>query len=139
MPRSKISPGARTRHALLHEATTRPIIGCFYDVYEELKYGLPEPMYATALAREIAGRGMRVEREAAVDVRYRGSIVGLLRLDLRIDGVVILELKAGPVLDPFAERQLYNYLRWTDCEVGLVLHFGPEPAFKRIVHTKDRR
>ena len=52
-----------------------------------------------------------------------------------VDGRVVLELKATPALHPSAIQQLFNYLRLTNYEVGLLLHFGPDPSFSRIVHT----
>jgi GxxExxY protein len=52
-----------------------------------------------------------------------------------IDRRVIVEIKATEVLSRFAERQLLNYLIVGDLELGLLLHFGPEPKFYRRVST----
>jgi GxxExxY protein len=56
-----------------------------------------------------------------------------------VDEKLVVENKSTVVLHPFAARQLYNYLRATDLEVGLLLHYGPEPKFHRLVSTNTRR
>jgi GxxExxY protein len=54
-----------------------------------------------------------------------------------IDDKVRIEIKSTPVLPPTARRQTLNYLRVTTLEVALLLHFGPEAKFYRVVHTKS--
>jgi GxxExxY protein len=126
------------RSPLLHEDITRAIIAAFYRVYNQLGYGFLESVYSAALAIELADSGLTVERERGVEVRYRGHAVGSFRVDLIVQGSVVVELKATERLDGFATRQLHNYLRCSDLEVGLVLHFGPRPSFHRVVHEKER-
>lgn len=69
----------------------------------------------------------------AVHVTYRGVPVGFQRVDMLVDDTVVVEIKSTPVLAASAMRQLINYLRGTKLEVGLLLHFGPEPKFHRAV------
>jgi GxxExxY protein len=126
-----------TRSPLLHEDITRAIIAAFYRVYNQLGYGFLESVYAAALAIELADMGLTVDRERSVEVRYRGQVVGGFRVDLIVHGSVVVELKSTERLDGFATRQLHNYLRCSDLEVGLVLHFGPRPSFHRVVHEKE--
>jgi GxxExxY protein len=122
---------------LFEEALTRRIIGAFYDVYNALGYGFLESVYKTALEREIADRGLRVVREAGAEVRYKGTVVGVFRADLLVESRVVVELKACRKLEPAHPAQVMNYLRATDLEVGLLLHFGPRPAFQRFIATND--
>ena len=75
-------------------------------------------------------------KKGLIEVAYKGVIVGTYRFDLLVDGRVLIEAKAGEVLGPTDKRQLLNYLRATNREVGLLLHFGPEPRFLRCVHQK---
>jgi GxxExxY protein len=116
----------------LHSALLREIIGAFYDVHNSLGYGFLETHYAAALERKLRARGLSVSREHAVQVRFEGEEIGFHRLDMVVDGVVVVELKATPALAPSARQQLYNYLRATDLEVGLLLHFGPVPRFQKM-------
>jgi GxxExxY protein len=127
---------ARECHeTLFEEALTRRIIGAFYDVYNALGYGFLESVYRRALEREIVDRGIHVVREAAAEVRYKGSVVGVFRADLLVESRVVIELKACRKLEPAHPAQVINYLRATDLEVGLLLHFGPRPAFQRFIAT----
>ena len=56
-----------------------------------------------------------------------------------MESVVILELKAVRALDRTHEKQLINYLRATDMEVGMLFNFGPTSQFKRLVLDNDRK
>lgn len=121
------------KRPLIEERLTRVVIGAFYDVYNALGFGFLEQVYASALEREIAARGLRVAREASVIVRYKGAAVGAQRLDMVVDDKLVVEVKSALKLHPEAWRQVYSYLRATNLEVALLLHFGPEPKFHRVV------
>ena len=110
---------------------TRSIIAAFFEVYNQLGFGFLESVYAEALARELRRRGHKVEREVLIKVWYKGQLIARQRVDMLVDETVIVEIKAGLALPITGSRQLYNYLRGTDKEVGLLLHFGPEPRFYR--------
>ena len=74
-------------------ALTEEIIGVFYDVYNELGYGFLESVYETSLALALEDAGLVVERQVAIPVWFRGQKVGEFRADLRVNGLVLLELK----------------------------------------------
>jgi GxxExxY protein len=118
---------------LLAEPITRSILGAFFEVYNRLGFGFLEQLYATALERELRERGHHVLREVHVRVSYKGRELGVQRLDMVVDDAVVVETKATLELHRDAWRQLYNYLRATKLEVGLLLHFGRKPRFRRIV------
>jgi GxxExxY protein len=118
---------------LIEEAVTRSIIGAFYRVYNKLGFGFLEGLYVAALERELNARGHDVGREVGVRVMYDGIELGLQRLDLIVDHRVVVEAKSTSQLHRHATRQVYNYLRATHLEVGLLLHFGPEPRFFRVI------
>jgi GxxExxY protein len=121
-------------HVLLEEATTRSIIKAFRDVHRGLGYGHRELIYALALEGDLRLLGHDVRREVPVMVYYRGDPLARQNVDMVIDGKVIVEIKAGAKLDPVASAQLLGYLSATDLEVGLILHFGHEPKFHRMVY-----
>lgn len=120
---------------LIAEALTHSVIGAFYDVYGALGYGFLEHVYELAMERELRARGHRVGRQVAVPIYYKGSVLTTYRLDMLIDERLVLELKSTPEIPPSSKRQLHNYLRATMLEVGLLLHFGPKPAFHRVIHS----
>ena len=118
---------------LLHDELTRSVIGAFYEVYNALGCGFLENLYVTALERELVKRGHKVSRELSVRVTYKGEDLGQQRLDMVVDEILVVEAKSTHVLHRSASRQLYNYLRATNLELGLLLHFGPQPRFYRVV------
>jgi GxxExxY protein len=126
------------RGELFDERITHSVIGAFFEVYNTLGYGFLEHLYARAMERELRSRGHRVGREVLVRVIYKGSELGVQRLDLIVDDRVVVETKASKELHGSAARQLYNYLRATNLRVGLLLHFGPEPRFDRIICRNKR-
>ncbi len=126
------------RGGLAEEALTYSIIGAFRDTYNELGDGFLESIYAKALERELSRRGHVVAREVSVQVYYKGEPIAWQRLDMVVEGKVVVEIKAGEILPPRATRQLLNYLRATRLEVGLLLHFGPKPKHLREFSSNER-
>jgi len=122
-----------TRTGLIEEPLTHSVIGAFYDVYNALGFGFLEHLYVMALERELRARGHVVALEVAVRVMYKGCELGTQRIDMIVDDKVIVETKSTPQLPRAAARQLYNYLRAAGIQVGLLLHFGPEPKLCRLV------
>lgn len=118
---------------LLERESTKAIIGAFYDVYNELGFGFLENVYALALERELRARGRSLKREVTIPITYKGAFLTNHRADLVVDDKVIVEIKATESLPPFTRRQVTNYLRATKLEVALILHFGPEAKFQRLV------
>ena len=90
-----------------------------------------------ALERELMNRGHLVGREIVVRVVYKAHDLGSQRVDMIVHGKLVVETKTGEQLTHPAARQLYSYLRATRVEVGLLLHFGPEPRFHRLI-CRDR-
>ena len=129
---------AMKRHRLLHESLTRSVIAAFYEVYNTLGFGFLEHIYIMALERELRSRGHQVRREVGVCVMYKGEELAYQRLDMIVDHVVVVEVKSTVELHKGANRQVYNYLRATNLEVGLLLHFGPEPKLYRSYHSKQQ-
>ena len=120
-----------------HQDLTKEIIGIYYDVYNELGYGFLESVYQNAMLIELRKKGFEVESQKKLTVYYKSEIVGMYCPDIIINNVVILELKAVEYLIETHENQLLNYLKATDCEVGILLNFGKDPQFIRKIFTND--
>jgi GxxExxY protein len=125
--------------ALKHSEVTDKIIGVFYDVYNELGYGFLESTYAEAMAIALEQSGLRAVREVPVPVWFRGEKVGQYFADMVVDKTVLLELKAARTIDRAHEAQLLHYLRATEVEVGLLLNFGLQPQFRRLLFDNERK
>lgn len=124
---------------LLHKHVTDKILRAFYNVYNTLGLGFLEKVYENALAIEMRSMGLRVARQQQLKVYYHCQEVGDYRADLVVEGLVTIELKVADAIHEIFMAQLMNYLKATDIEVGMILNFGPEPKFKRLVWTSDRK
>lgn len=124
---------------LLERRLTGAIITSFYRVYDELGFGFLESVYVAALLVELTARGVRAQREAVIDVFYRGVEVGHFRADLLVEGKVIVEVKASLTVTEADRKQVLNYLRGTSLQLGLLLHFAPKASFQRLIHTYKGR
>lgn len=127
------------RHELIERELTGRIIECFFTVYNTLGFGMLESVYRHALTLELSHQGLDARQELPIDVIYRNVQVGHFRLDILVEGRVAVEVKATELLAPAASRQLLNYLRASDLDVGLLLHFGPEAKFHRLVSPRVLR
>ena len=118
---------------------TRAIIGAFFLVYNKLGYGFLESVYAGALESVLTKAGHCVAREVRVPIYFDDEIIAHQRIDMIVDGKVIVELKATELLARIAEPQLLNYLRATNLEVGLLLHFAPDRARVKRCAARNNR
>lgn len=124
---------------LLHNELTSLILKTYYEVYNELGYGFLEKVYQNALIIELKNKGLKVTPNKKIKVYYKGDNVCNYYADIIVNDTVVLELKAAEyIIDQF-ENQLLNYLKGTDCEVGLLLNFGKKPEFRRKIYENKRK
>jgi len=124
---------------LKHGELTEKILGVYYDVFNELGPGFIESVYEKALAIALREAGLQVQTQFSIPVWFRGQLVGNFSADVLVNGVVLLELKAAKTLDMVHQAQLMHYLKATDIEVELLLNFGGQPEFRRIVFENERK
>ena len=125
--------------SLLHKDITDGIINAYYYVYNELGYGFLEKVYQNAMLIELKERGFKVELQKIIKVYFKDIIVGEYFADIIVDDKIILELKSCESLAAEHEVQLFNYLKATEIEVGLLFNFGKRAAFKRKIYTNDNK
>jgi GxxExxY protein len=136
---NSIAPMHADEHGLKHRELTEKLIGVFFDIYNELGHGFLESVYEQAFAVSLAEGGVFFERQIAVPVWFHSQRIGDFRADLLVDRKVIVELKAGRLIDASWEKQLLNYLRVTDVEIGMLFNFGPKAEFKRYIFENDKK
>jgi GxxExxY protein len=124
-----------SRVELIHEGLTRSVIGAFFEVARILGFGFLEHVYVASLTRELRDRGHDVGREVSVPILYKGEEVARQRLDMVVEGKLIVEIKSTRILHEGSVRQVANYLRATNLELGILLHFGLNPRFYRVICT----
>ena len=104
---------------------TEAIIGAAICVHRELGPGLLESAYEVCLAYELTERKLKIERQKALPVVYRGVELDCgYRIDLLVEKQVVVELKAVESLEPIHDAQLLSYLKLSGCEVGLLINFN---------------
>jgi len=129
-----MSVGTMRPDVLIEEQLTHSIIGASFEVFRALGPGRRENVYSRAMEAELGIRRHDVAREFSARVFYKGREIATERLDMVVDGRVVVEIKAGDALPPSAVQQVYGYLRSTNLSVGLVIHFGPTRAsFRRVI------
>ena len=115
------------------------VIGAFFHVFRVLGHGFLESVYERALLAELRKRGIRADRQVAIQVWYDDTVVGSFRADLLVEGRLVVELKAAARVEPSHRAQLVNYWKSSNLQVGLLLNFGPVPEFARVVGPAARR
>ena len=104
---------------------TGQIVDSAMRVHSQLGPGLLESAYEACLAYELQRRGFRVLRQLALPVEYEGLRIDAgYRIDLLVEDVVVVELKAVEALHPIHRAQLLSYLRLSRKRVGLLLNFN---------------
>jgi GxxExxY protein len=119
-------------------AVTSKIIGAAMRVHSALGPGLLESAYEACMAYELAREGLRFEQQEALPLVYREVRLDCgYRLDLLVEGKVIVEIKSVDTLAPIHTAQLLSYLRLADCRVGLLLNFNSRSlknGIRRVVN-----
>jgi GxxExxY protein len=110
---------------LVHEQLTREIIGSAIEVHKELGPGLLESAYEECLCHELSIRGVPFSRQVALPVVYKGVKLDCgYKLDVLVEGKVILELKSVESVLPIHPAQLLTYLRLSGMKLGLLMNFN---------------
>lgn len=115
------------RHHDLPEQIERlghQIIGCAMDVHSALGPGLIGRLYEDAMLYELRSRNLRVESQAEIMIPYKEITLRGQRVDLIIEGAIIVELKAVEELAPIHRAQLLSYLRAAEAPLGLLINFN---------------
>ncbi len=119
-----------------HYDLTGEIIGACYVVGNDLGHGFLETVYHRALRIALNERGLEVQWEAPLQVRFHGKVVGEFVADMIVNGLVVVELKAVATLRGEHQAQVINYLNATGMDVGLLVNFGrPIPDVRRCHRT----
>ena len=107
------------------------IVDSGLTVHRELGPGLLETVYEVTLAHELKQRGLKVERQVPISIKYRGvRFDEAFRADIVVDEKVIVELKSVEQISEAHKKQVQTYLRLTGCKLGFLLNFG-EALMKR--------
>jgi GxxExxY protein len=113
---------------------TGEIVDTAYRLHSDVGPGLLEGFYESVLLHSLTKQGLHVERQKAIPFEWEGvRIEEACRLDLLVEGQVIVELKSLEKLHPVHHKQVLTYLRLLDLPVGLLINFG-EVSLKSGIH-----
>lgn len=120
---------------------TYKIRGAIYKLYNALGPGLLESVYEEALTHDLVKMGLMVERQQEVPILYDGEVLKTpLRLDMLVNGVIIIELKSVKELQDVYRKQLLTYLRLKHLHTGILVNFTTDDIVRStetIYNTKD--
>ncbi len=117
---------------------TGKIIGAAIAVHKILGCGLLESAYENCLLYELKELGLNVESQKELSLTYKNLEIGCAyRLDLLVEGKVIVEVKAVSVLSTIHQAQLMSYLKLSGCRVGLLINFHTEILSKGIMRLAN--
>lgn len=127
--------------ALLHYQITERIIESSIYVHQHLGPGLLESAYQRCLAYQLRKKGFKVEEQVPLNLRFEElEIPGAYKLDMVVENVVMLELKAVEKLIPIHTAQAITYLKFSGLEAGLILNFNSivlREGLKRVFNNKS--
>ena len=121
------------RYEFFHEIT-----GVAMKVYNKYKYGLLESAYEAALKYLLEKQGHQIERQVTIPIYWENvQLDQTYRMDLVIDGNIIVELKAISHIDTQHRRQLWNYMNLTHLPFGMIINFSPDRLYSEWYHRND--
>jgi GxxExxY protein len=107
------------------DVVSQTIIGAAVEVHRSLGPGLLESSYQRCLAYELASRGVRLDREVEIPIRYKGLVLRPgYRIDMLVEGAVVVEVKTVAAIEPIHKAQILTYLKLMDLRVGLLINFN---------------
>jgi GxxExxY protein len=131
----KPSSGGRVEVPEAWNRVTEQIISAAIEVHSILGPGLLESLYEAAMEYELKRAGLVVARQRPLRMKYKEIVLGDMKLDLIVDDLVVVELKAIEKIHPVHLAQLLSYLRSADMPLGLLINFN----HTRLVDGLHRR
>lgn len=110
---------------------TYKIIGCAIEVHKQLGPGLLESVYEKCLIQELLSQNLKVKSQVNIPLHYKGVDIDCeLRLDVLVEDIIVVELKAVEVLLPVFSAQLLTYLKLLEKPKGILINFNCTNIFK---------
>jgi len=115
------------------------IVQAAYEVFNGLGPGFGENIYEEAMVIVLKKYSHEVERQKCVKIYFQGHEIGLHRIDLIVDGRIVLELKASAEIAQVYKQQALSYLKATGLQIAMVINFGAHRLqVARVVNTKQQ-
>ena len=123
---------------ILFKELSFAIVGAAMEVHKILGPGFLESVYQTALEKELALRGIQFCHQVELPVTYKGSLIGVYKADLVVDGKIILEIKGVSRFNASHQAQALHYLAATGLELAILINFGMSSLeYRRVVKSNN--
>lgn len=120
---------------IVYKELSYEIMQAVYEVHSIIGPGFNESTYEKALCQELKLKGIKFEREQLIKIFYKGNDIGDYRMDLVVEGKIVLEAKAVSEMNEAFAAQLYSYLKASGLKLGILINFGKKKVeYKRIVN-----
>jgi GxxExxY protein len=121
------------------EALATIAVDCGFKLHDRLGPGLLESVYEVILCESLTRRGLAVERQKAIEIRFDDFVINEgFRADILVEGKLLIELKSVEQIAPVHSKQLLTYLRLLDMPLGLLMNYGAatfREGIKRVVNN----
>lgn len=122
-----------------YERIAREIFFGSLEVHKAMGPGLLESVYELCLMKELELRGLVVESQVAIPLVFKGYVLSKeYRIDILVEQVIIIELKATESLMPIHEAQIISYLKLANKKMGFLINFNVpmlKSGFRRFVNN----
>ena len=119
---------------IIYRDLSYQIMGVLFEVHKELGPGFLESVYEKALMEEFAKKAIKVETQRVTRVIYKGKKIGVHRLDLVVEGKVVVELKTVERFSTYPTAQFLSYLKAGSHKLGIPVNFSKAKAeYRRVV------
>ncbi|MBI4033937.1 MAG: GxxExxY protein [Candidatus Brennerbacteria bacterium] len=130
-----MTQGPKNRADLIYPDLSYQIVGCSYNVFNELGFGQKEVIYQRALEKELKRTGFAAEREKRFPINYKGDVVGSYMPDFIVENKVVVELKVRPKIGYVHINQVVQYLRATERKLAIIIYFTRDGVkYRRVVN-----
>lgn len=114
-----------------HSGLTSEILNCFFKSYNKLGYGFTKSIYKEALHTTLNQSKLKIQKDKRIDVKLEMDVIGHVDLDLVIEEKVFVLVTATDLLEDKEVKRMFNFLRQSPYNVGLILNYGETPGYKR--------
>jgi GxxExxY protein len=124
---------------LLYPELSYDIVGCAYNVWDELGAGHLEKVYQKAMGIAFKEKGLSFSEQIQYPVKFKSELVGKGILDFMMDEKIVVELKKDDLFSKAHIQQVLNYMKLSNCKLAILFNFASRGMqFKRIVNIHDR-
>jgi GxxExxY protein len=127
--------GQMRRQDIVQPELSYKIVGCAYEVYNELGFGHAEKIYQKALGLAFKNAGLSFKEQVFTPLKFKDEVIGKQYFDFLIEGIVIVEIKKNAYFSKANIDQVNQYLTSSNLELAILINFtAKEVVYKRLVN-----